>query len=112
MLFICYLMALVLATLATGYYLLSLFCVTRYFRRLRQAPAAKDPFMPPVSILKPVRGVDREAYENFASFCCVDYPEYEIVFAVTDKEDEVLPVIEKLRADFPQRSIRVITTVL
>ena len=55
--------------------------------------------------------MDREAYENFASFCHLDYPEYELVFAVSDTEDQIIPVIEKLRADFPQRSIRLITGV-
>ena len=92
------------------YYLLSLYCVIGYFRR-RYATAQKISFMPPASIIKPVRGLDRESYENFASFCNLDYPEYEVVFAVSGGGDPVIPIIEKLRADFPSRSIRLITSV-
>lgn len=106
-----YFLVLVLAISPLAYYLVSLCCVIGYFRRLRHAPVAKGSFLLPVSIAKPVRGVDHEAYENFASFCRLDYPEYELVFAVSDEDDQVIPVIEKLRADFPHRSIRLITGV-
>src|ERR1700686_2401309 len=93
------------------YYLLSLFCTVEYFRALRKLPPRDDSFAPPVSILKPVRGVDQGAYENFASYCRLDYPEYELVFAMADPHDAVIPVIEKLQKDFPRRSIRFVTDV-
>jgi len=67
--------------------------------------------MPAASIVKPVRGLDFEVYENFASFCRLDYPEYEVVFAASDPGDPVIPIIEKLCADFPSSSIRLITNV-
>jgi ceramide glucosyltransferase len=102
---------LVLALLPFVYYLLSLFCVISYFRNLRNASTARMPFMPPASIVKPVRGLDREVYENFASFCRLDYPEYEVLFAVSGTDDPVCAVIEKLRADFPACCIRLITKV-
>jgi ceramide glucosyltransferase len=102
---------LVLALLPFVYYFLSLFCVIEYFHGARKVSAAKTPFMPPASIVKPVRGLDHEVYENFASFCRLDYPVYEIVFAVSDPSDPVIAVVEKLRADFPLTSIRLITNV-
>ncbi len=70
---------LLLALLPFFYYLLSLCCVIGYFRGTRKASDGRIPFMPPASILKPVRGLDHEAYENFASFCRLDYPEYEAI---------------------------------
>ena len=91
-----YWIALVLAAAPLAYYLLSLHCVVCYFRELRKSPPLKSSYSPPVSILKPVRGVDHEAYENFASYCRLDYPEYEIIFAVAEPDDLAVPVIERL----------------
>jgi ceramide glucosyltransferase len=92
------------------YYLLCLYCVVDYFRAQGKTPLRRD-FAPPISILKPVRGVDREAYENFASYCRLDYPEYELVFAVAEPDDPAIPVIERLQRDFPDRAIRLVTHV-
>ena len=101
-------MLVALAPLA--YYLLALYCIRKYKKR-KPEPRPGEASAPPVSILKPVRGLDREAYENFASFCRLDYPDYELLFAVADADDPVLPVLEKLRRDFPQRAIRVLTDI-
>src|SRR5437764_2956877 len=103
-----YRIALVLAAAPLAYYLLSLYCVVAYFHELRKSPPLNSAYLPPVSILKPVRGVDREAYENFASYCRLEYPEYEIIFAVADPDDPAVPVIERLQANFPTCSIRLI----
>ncbi|HET7214484.1 MAG TPA: bacteriohopanetetrol glucosamine biosynthesis glycosyltransferase HpnI [Terriglobia bacterium] len=91
------------AIISLLYYLAVLFSAWRYFRRPLYHNRA---FTPPVSILKPVRGLDREAYENFASFCNLDYPEYEILFGVSDADDPVIPVIRQLMEDYPNRAIR------
>lgn len=106
-----YWIVLVLAAAPLAYYLLSLYCVVEYFRELRKLHPLESSFTPPVSILKPVRGVDHEAYENFASYCRLDYPEYEIVFAVAEPDDPAAPIIERLQTDFPLCSIRLIKSV-
>lgn len=87
------------------YCLIALYSAWRFFRRPRVTPGG---FTPPVSVLKPVRGLDPDAYENFASFCRQDYPDYEILFCVGSEDDALVPILEKLKADFPQRRIRVL----
>ncbi len=96
------------AALPFIYYFLVLYSATHYFLQARR-PSAKYPdFTPPISNLKPVRGLDPEAYENFASLCRQDYPEYELIFCVTDQTDPSVPVIQKLMKDFPERQIRLL----
>jgi ceramide glucosyltransferase len=93
-----------LAAVPFLYYLIALFSSWRFFRQHRVLHAST----PPVSILKPIRGLDPGAYENFASLCRQDYPEYELLFCVGQNDDRVLPIIEKLVRDFPERSIRIL----
>ncbi len=88
---------------ALAYCLLSLVCGRRYFRSPRR-PCCSAP--PAVSILKPVKGMDQESYENFASFCCQEYAgEIQLLFAVASAEDPAIPVIRRLMADYPDRDI-------
>jgi ceramide glucosyltransferase len=90
------------------YYFLAIFSSTRYFLQARKHSLENDDFTPPISNLKPVRGLDPEAYENFASLCRQDYPEYELIFCTTDQSDPSVPVIQKLISDFPDRKIRLL----
>jgi ceramide glucosyltransferase len=100
--------AVLLALAATPfiYYLIAIYSSWRYFQQ--KYPPADPRFTPSVSILKPIRGLDPEAYENLASFCRQDYPEYEIVFCVDAADTDVIAVLDRLKAEFPQRPIRVL----
>lgn len=86
------------------YYLLALFSAWRFFRR---KPLVSG-FAPPISILKPVRGLDPGAFENFASFCRQDYPEYEIVFCIDADEEPAVALIKRLQHEYPDASIRIL----
>ncbi len=98
---------LLLALAPFAYYLAATFAALRFFKRER---AKKLPdFTPPVSILKPVHGLDFASYENFASFCAQDYPAYEILFCVNELSDPAIPVIQEIMADFPKCPIRILS---
>src|SRR5216684_2353935 len=99
---------LVLASSPFIYYLLVLNSSWRFCRHSKGRLSSNPDFTPPVSNLKPVRGLDPEAYENFASYCRQDYPDYELIFCVGDENDASVPVLQKLMRDFPERQIRIL----
>lgn len=92
-----------------AFYLFGAWAAWSFFRISRShALMSADDFAPSVSILKPLHGLDREAYENFASFCRQEYPQYEILFAVSEENDPAVPVVRKIISDFPDVRIRLL----
>lgn len=99
---------LAVAAIPFVYYFLAMWCAVRFFVQARKDISPTNEFTPPVSCLKPIKGLDIEAYENYASFCRQDYPDYEILFCV-DSDDPAFPLVEKLVREFPERKIRLLT---
>jgi ceramide glucosyltransferase len=95
-----------LALSSFAYYIIALLAAWRFFERGVPVGAVSDGSSPPLSILKPIYGLDRETYENYASFCKQDYSDYEILFCVSDGSDPAIAVIQKLIHDFPKQPIR------
>src|SRR5579859_3725102 len=91
------------------YYLVVLWS-TGVFARTRKIGQSILPGQnpPPVSILKPLKGIDPEIYESFRSHCQQDYPKYEIIFGVSDPDDPAIARVEDLRREFPDRPIQLI----
>ena len=97
------------AVCSMAYYLVCLYSAARFLGERKAAGEGARPTpagTPPVSILKPLRGTDPEMYESFRSHCLQDYPEYEIIFGVSDPGDPALQLVERLKLEFPQRAIR------
>jgi ceramide glucosyltransferase len=92
------------AVSGVAYYALCLWSAVRFLQARKAADNGVRPTQP-VSILKPLRGTDPEMYESFRSHCLQDYPEYEIVFGVSDANDPAIQLVEQLKAEFPQRVI-------
>jgi len=95
---------------AAVYSLISLWCALKFFRQKVASSVLSDCFLPlAISIIKPVKGMDAESYDNFASFCCQQYAgPTQIVFAAASADDPIIPVIRQLIADFPGNDISLV----
>ena len=101
----------VLGTLAgLSYYVLCLASATSFIREQNvRARLLVDPkTLPPVSILKPLKGTDPGMFDSLRSHCLQDYPEYEIVFGVSDAGDSAIALVERLKVQFPALPIRLV----
>jgi ceramide glucosyltransferase len=65
--------------------------------------------LPAVSILKPLKGLDDNLFDNLESICMQDYPEYEIIFSLQDHNDPAYKVAKKIKDKYPDKDISVIT---
>lgn len=84
-------------------------CLYSAFNFLREHDVGEGGgFAPPVSILKPLKGADPKIYASFRSHALQDYPEYEIIFGVSDPNDPAIPHVRQLQQEFPDRAIRLI----
>jgi ceramide glucosyltransferase len=92
------------------YYLLCLWSAAKFLRERKAASGACSEALPPISILKPLKGTDPEIYESFRSHCLQDYPEYEIIFGVNDPNDPAIESVKALQREFPDRRIQLVVS--
>lgn len=84
---------------SAGYLAFALFAVERFnYKRKRSNPV--NVFQPPVTILKPIYGLDAELIKNLRSFCQQDYPDYQIIFGLHNNNDLALPIVKKIIKEF------------
>jgi ceramide glucosyltransferase len=90
---------------AVSYFLYSIYAAIDFFSGSRPP---RDGFHPPISILKPIRGLDPDSYLNLAAFCRQDYPEYEVILGAADEDDPGIEVVRQIVRDFPERDLRLV----
>jgi ceramide glucosyltransferase len=76
--------------------------------RRSQPDNARTLPLPPISILKPLRGLDDNLFDNMESFCHQDYPAYEIIFALQDANDPAYKVVRKIKEKYPEKDITIV----
>src|SRR5881296_3377119 len=96
----------VAAFLGIAYCVLALWVTLKFYSDKRKTPAGN--FTPPVSVLKPLCGLDPNGYDSLRSHCIQDYPDYEIVFGVAAPDDPAVAAVERLLDEFPELSMRLV----
>jgi ceramide glucosyltransferase len=100
-------------TLSSAVFLgLALLGVIRFRSDARKqfASVPDDANLPPVSVLKPVHGLEARLKENIESFFRQDYPDYEVLFAADEADDPALEVVREVCARYPRIRSRVLVT--
>lgn len=79
-------------------------------RRYKQRPRSRlaTGSVPGVSILRPLKGLDTNLYENLESSFTQEYPNFEILLSVAHEDDQALPVVRELMAKYPHVDAKVI----
>jgi ceramide glucosyltransferase len=77
-------------------------------RFFRDRAAEHSDWLPTVSLIKPVCGLEKDLYENLSTACRQKYPEYEVIFSVQDPSDPALPLLARIRAENPTVRIRIV----
>src|ERR1700733_6194644 len=63
---------------------------------------------PPVSIFKPLKGLDEDLEQNLRGFFRFDYPCYQLLFCVADHDDPAIEVVRKLMSEHPDRDSQLV----
>ena len=76
--------------------------------RPRKSPLAAPPEAPPVTIIRPVCGIDNFARETLASAFALDYPRYELILCLARADDPAAPLLQRLIGDHPGVAARIL----
>ena len=93
---------------STGYLLLVLIASARFRRNQRRRTDGAA--FPPVTLLKPVHGMEPDLEANLASFFEQQYPSFEIIFGARHADDPALEVVRRISGKYPSVPVKIVTT--
>lgn len=97
---------------STVYLVLVTVAAIRFRKQSREfsATSTQAAILPPVSLLKPLHGMEPHLRENLESFFCQDYPRYEIIFGVRSDSDPALGVVQELARSYSRIPIKIVVS--
>jgi ceramide glucosyltransferase len=98
--------ALLLFVFSIGYMTIAIGRVLVFRQKTRRPVLSSNDL--PVTVLKPICGIEYELAENLRSFCRQDYAEHQVIFGVRDNNDPAIPVIEAVIKEFSDRDISLV----
>lgn len=90
------------------YSILSVLTIRYFFRKTTPDINATEKFNPPVSVLKPLRGIEKDLKSNLRTISQQDWPEYQVIYSVQDPKDVALPIIEDIQTEVGTQKISIV----
>ena len=87
------------------WYLFFAIIAVSIFKNNKDKSLINNNFQPPITILKPIYGLDPEMSSNLKSFCQQDYPDYQIIFGLQDTNDSALPLVKEIVKEFSESDV-------
>ncbi len=94
------------------YSILSVWTIIRFFKSSRSDFKSNDEFQPPVTVLKPVKGLEKNLKSNLRTIGIQDYSNYQVVYSVQDAEDPALTIIKEIQEELGTERISVVISTV
>ena len=94
------------------YSIFSVWTIIRFFTSSRPDLKATGGFKPSVTVLKPVKGIEKELKSNLRTIGIQDYPKYQVVYSVQDTKDPALPILQEIQEELGSESISVVISTV
>lgn len=79
-----------------------------FFRSRKFCAGRQFDVLPPVTLLKPVCGLEKNLRANLETACLQDYPDYQVIYSVQRADDQAIPLLRELQAEYGAERVTVV----